>query len=131
MYHYKVYVGRSDIHGVGLMAIDDIKKGDRIFYFRTKGTLPISMQNLLENRVSQKVIDVLKRLYYSFGDALFLHREPKLHHVNFINHSANPNVVFEDGWYIAKQDIKADEEVTLDFLDKGYHRKLAFKPKNL
>ena len=131
MYHYKVYIAKSDIHGVGLRAINDIKKGETIFYYRTKGTMPISIKEVLKNNVSQKVIDVLKRLYYSFEDFLFLHREPKLHHVNFINHSENPNAIFENGYYKAKVDIKADEEVTIDFLHRGYHRKLNFKPKNL
>ena len=30
--------------------------------------------------------------------------------------------------YRAKKDIKANEEVTLDFLDNNYHKKLNFKP---
>ena len=48
-----------------------------------------------------------------------------------MNHSFNPNMIFVEGNYIAKRDIKADEEVTLDFTHNNYHSKLNFTPKNL
>ncbi len=131
MFHYKVYIAKSDIHGVGLRAINDIKKGEKVFYYRTIGTKPLSIKDLLSKNVSQRVIDVLKRIYYSKDDILYVHREPVLHHVNFMNHSFDPNMIFDEGNYIAKRDIKADEEVTLDFTCNNYHSKLNFTPKNL
>ena len=36
MFHYKVYIAKSDIHGVGIRAINDIKKGEKIAAYTPK-----------------------------------------------------------------------------------------------
>lgn len=128
MFNYKVYVGPSDIHGVGLRAIKPIKKGEEVYYYKGEDTHPVSKSYLLKKGLDQRVIDTLCRLYYHDEHNLYLQPNQQLFFVNFLNHSANPNMVFKSGIYIAKRDIEQDEEVTLDWLDNGYHPKLYFKP---
>tara|TARA_B100001769_G_C22045163_1_gene561707 strand:+ start:458 stop:895 length:438 start_codon:yes stop_codon:yes gene_type:complete len=130
MQRYKVYVGKSDIHGVGLKAIKDIKKGEQVYYYRNyTPTQKLSKSELISKGIDEKVIETLSRLYFCDEENLYLQPNQQIYFVNFLNHSENPNMVFIRGFYMAKRDIKQDEEVTLDFLANGYHPQLSFKPK--
>ena len=61
---YKVYVAPSNINGVGLFAIDDIKKGDIVYtYLNNNKSVLVSINELLNNGVSINKINVLKRLF--------------------------------------------------------------------
>ena len=128
---YKVYIGKSEIHGVGLRAIKDIKQHETVFYYRSKNTFQLPIQALLQNRVDKRVIQTLCRLYYCDENHIYLQKEPTLNFVNFLNHSKDSNMYFSQGYYIAKTDIKQDEELTLNFLANGYHPQLSFKPKKM
>ena len=129
MKRYKVYVGKSDIHGVGLKAIKDIKKGEQVYYYRSKNTHKLSKSELISQGIDKKVIDTLSRLYFCDKEHLYLQPDQQIYFVNYLNHSENPNMVFIRGFYMAKRDIKQDEEVTLDFLANGYQPQLSFKSK--
>tara|TARA_R100001440_G_scaffold75750_1_gene104006 strand:- start:14426 stop:14851 length:426 start_codon:yes stop_codon:yes gene_type:complete len=128
---YKVYVGKSDIHGVGLRAIKDIKRHETVFYYRSKDTYPISKNVLIQNGIDKRVVNTLSRLYFCNHETLYLQQDQQLHFVNFLNHSKNCNMYFSQGYYIAKEDIKQDEEVTLNFLANGYHPQLSFTPNKI
>tara|TARA_Y100000592_G_scaffold58847_1_gene92176 strand:- start:4030 stop:4455 length:426 start_codon:yes stop_codon:yes gene_type:complete len=127
LHKYKVYVGKSDIHGVGLRAIKDIKKFEEIYYYRSSNTHKLSKAELISNGIDQKVIDTLSRLYFCDDENLYLQPNQQLYFVNFLNHSKNPNMIYRYGYYIAKRDIKQDEELTLNFLENGYHPQLSFE----
>ena len=44
-----------------------------------------------------------------------------------MNHSKKPNMIYSLNKYFAKKNIKANEELTLDFSAKQYHPELNFK----
>lgn len=129
MKRYKVYVGKSDIHGVGLKAIKDIKKGEQVYYYKSYATHKLSKSELISKGIDKRVIDTLSRLYFCDKEHLYLQPNQQIYFVNYLNHSENPNMIFVNGFYIARCDIKQDEEVTLNFLENGYHPQLSFKPK--
>ena len=131
MDNYKVYIGKSDIHGVGLRAIKDIKRHETVFYHRSKNTYKLNKLQLIQNGVHKDVIKTLSRLYYCDHDFLFLKANPELNFVNYLNHCENPNMYFRQGYYIANKDIKQDEEVTLNFLENNYHPQLSFTPTKI
>ncbi len=129
---YKVYVAPSNINGVGLFAIDDIKKGDIVYtYLNNNKSVLVSINELLNNGVSINKINVLKRLFAGSETSIQL-KTKGIDFVSLMNHNADSNMEWSKkgnlSIYRAKKDIKANEEVTLDFLDNNYHKKLNFKP---
>jgi len=125
--HYKVYIAPSKIHGVGLFAIDDIKQGEKIMFYNSKGLQKVSKDFLRKLGVKENVIKTLSRLYFNNKEEIVLQNSNIIDFVNFLNHNSKPNAIYKKGWYIAKNNIKANEEITLDFLADGYHPKLSFK----
>ena len=124
---FKVYVGPSKIHGVGIFAIDNIKKDDLIFQYKNNLTKKINKKVLDYIGISKNQQDVLSRMYYANDEAIFIKRNQDIHWVNFMNHSKKPNMVYGLNNYFAKTDIKANEELTVDFSLNNYHPKLNFK----
>ncbi len=115
--HYKVFarICRSKIHGVGVRAIFDIKKGTYIFYGDDE---PIFW---VEKKKVKRLPNEIKKLYEDFciirGD---LYGCPKnfnqLTPAWYLNHSKNPNVACDKGYsFYALRDIKKGEELTVDY----------------
>ena len=123
----------SKIHGVGVHAIRDIKKGTRItnynlneltsarpFLFDEKmfGNLYPEIQNLILDRT----------LFYDSPTLIFYSPNAEVCLQSFMNHSDTPN---SDG-FVALQDIKQGEEITEDYrrvkephlLSKKHYRSL-------
>ena len=125
--NFKVYVAPSKIHGVGIFAIDDINKGDLIFEYSNKNTNKLSRQTLNKIDISKNQQDVLSRMYYADEKAIYIKHDQDIHWVNFMNHSKKPNMIYGLNKYFAKRNIKANEELTLDFTAKQYHPTLNFK----
>ena len=125
--NFKVYVAPSKIHGVGIFAIDDINKGDLIFEYSNKNTNKLSKKTLNQIDISKNQQDVLSRMYYADEEAIYIKHDQDIHWVNFMNHSKNPNMIYSLNKYFAKRNVKANEELTLDFTAKQYHPKLNFK----
>ena len=125
--NFKVYVAPSKVHGVGIFAIDDINKGDLIFEYSNKNTNKLSKKTLNQINISKNQQDVLSRMYYANEEAIYIKHDQDIHWVNFMNHSKNPNMIYGLNKYFAKRNVKANEELTLDFTAKQYHPKLNFK----
>ncbi|MFZ0962424.1 MAG: SET domain-containing protein [Terriglobia bacterium] len=115
--HYGVYtrLGCSAIHGVGVFAISDIKKGTHVFYGDDEETVKVSaaaVTNVPHN---------VQKLYKDFcptegGEYVCPRNFNQLTVAWYLNHSENPNMACnEDYQFYALRDIKEGEELTSDY----------------
>ena len=134
--NYNIYIAPSKIHGIGIFAAQDIPAETVLFYYNNDSAIPINIKELKELEIPDSVIDILKRMYGSYsyydnknpnktGDYIFLKENQDLTWVNFMNHKTNDNLKYENGFYIAKKDIKTHEELTINYLN--WREKLNFK----
>lgn len=130
MPHDGVYarIGRSRLHGVGVIAIRDIPAGTRVF--RGEDERVVWVQRARVRRLPT----ALRALYEDFGmlwrDQLGVPRTLNMLSVGwYLNHSERPNVeADEDGRFHALRRIRRGEELTADyrtFADEA----LPFRPK--
>lgn len=101
------YVGISPIHGKGVFAARDIKKGEVVGKYATRRTKQTSLQN-------RYVVEV----YDDEGE--FLEYRLGINNLKFVNHSTEPNLEMEDDdlKMVALRDIKKDEELTWYYGDE-------------
>jgi SET domain-containing protein len=109
MWNDAVYISASKIEGNGLFSKRDIKKNEIIVDYRNLQWYTLNVDQLTEYQINRnwlimlgegmcETTDTIKELYY-------------------MNHSRNPNT----NWYIkekyitAARDIKAGEELTIDY----------------
>ena len=115
--HHKVFarIARSKIHGVGVVAIRNIKKGTPIFYGDDEEIIWVEKKRI------KRLADGVKQLYDDFciikGD---LYGCPKnfnqLTPAWYLNHSQKPNVACDKDYkFYALRDIKKGEELTADY----------------
>lgn len=115
-------LGISPIHGVGVFAIRDIKKGTALsdytlkdFKHRTKYTLYCMTPDEFKQILPEVRALILDRMIFHsrYNANYFEFISPNNNAVlqSFMNHSTDPN---SDGEY-ATRDIKAGEEVTENF----------------
>lgn len=108
-------VGRSDIHGVGVFAIRNIKKGTKIFGSDDAGMVWISKK---ESRKLPKAIQTLYQDFAVLKDGRYgcPRSFNQLTPAWYLNDSKSPNARC-DGHYdfFALRDIKAGEEITADY----------------
>ena len=114
----RTYLAPSNIHGVGVFACTDIKEKEIICKFYPEALYSYSFHDLIQNGANEDILHKLKRLYFSSATNLFRlneNFEPK--YVYYLNHSVNPNVLLnqKEGMYLAKRDIKKDEEMLMDY----------------
>lgn len=107
-------------HGVGLFPIDKIKKDDIIFNFNWSDYELFNIEDF-----SKKKKDYLYQIWGHYNIPI----SPYFHPVNFLNHSYNPNIKFDDITknYIAIKDISPTEELSINY--KNYHDPLLSKIK--
>lgn len=117
MIHIKYKLDKSKLHGIGLFAQENLKKGQLIY----------TASPLLDVNISQKQFDSLNEKekgeirYWGFWD------EPnKVWHVDFdnskfINHSFTPTLTqdprYKDAYLITTRDVKKGEELTQNYLE--------------
>lgn len=101
-----VYIGKSSLHGKGLFASRDIKKGQTIF--------------IVKGRVIERLITDNKKAlkanwnWFGFGKNKWI--ETRSDYSNYFNHSCNPNTVVSGRVRIvALYDIKMNDEITFDY----------------
>jgi SET domain-containing protein len=124
----KVYfdIRPSKIHGVGVFAIENIPKGTLVFKYShihpdTIINYPIS--KLITNGVTLSQIKVMKRWFAHTKDYIQIPKsfDPyTVHIVSLVNHNKNNNLVYKNGKYYAKTNIKKNTELTLDYTHKNY-----------
>ncbi len=99
----KITVKNSSIHGSGVYASGDIKKGEVV----------IRWENARE--LSQSEFDALaidEHAYIEISDGkIFLMGKPE----RYVNHSCDSNTILGDQCDIASRDIKSGEEITTDY----------------
>lgn len=108
----------SNIHGVGVFAIKDIKKGTSIFKNCNKvNFLPIKSDDItdLDPEVKTMILD-----FFAKENDTYYIPDSGLNSMDisfFLNHTNNPNVEFNPDTYefIAIKNIAKGEEVTTDY----------------
>lgn len=114
----KIKLGASTIHGVGVFAIRDIKKGERLYAdsMYQAFDVPFTMFGQLRPEISEQLLSHFPQIV---NGSHFLY--PVTRMVAFMNHADEPN-------YDAKEDktlrkIKKGEEITEDYrLIDGYEK---------
>ena len=106
------FILKSSEHGIGVFAVHEIKKGTSLRLFGD--------EKRLENRVivrSKKDVPELFREYcMDRGDSLLC--PPDFGHMQLgwhLNHSKTPNATHRDYHWYAARDIRAGEEITIDY----------------
>ena len=115
--HHGVYarIRRSKIHGVGVVAIRDIKKGTRIFFGDDDPIVWIKRKQVMA------LPREIKKLYEDFcifrGDKVGCPSNfNRLTVAWYLNESHHPNVGNDEDYaFYALRNIKAGEELTLDY----------------
>lgn len=117
MIHISYKLKASDLHGVGLFADEDIKKGQLIY----------TASPLLDLNITQEQFDSLEQkekdeiLWWGFFD-----QPSQMWHVDFdvskfINHSYSATVTqdenHDEAYLVATRDIAAGEELTQNYLE--------------
>jgi SET domain-containing protein len=128
--HEDVYarIGRSRVHGVGVLAIRDIPAGTLVFHGESERVAWVSRAAV------RRLPAAVRQLYEDFGmvsgDKLAV--PPSLNMLSvgwYVNHSDLPNVeAGDDGRFRALRRIRKGEELTADyrtFVDEA----LPFRPK--
>jgi len=130
MPHHGVFarIGRSRIHGVGVIAVRDIPAGTALFRGESERVRWVSRDAV------RRLPPALRALYEDFGMVwgTRIGVPPTLNMLSvgwYLNHSDRPNVeADDDARFFALRDIRAGEELTADyrtFVDEP----LAFRPR--
>lgn len=117
----------SKVHGIGVIAIKDIKKGDIITdSFRGVKTVPMTYSFIVEEflMLDESVQNlILDKTMFNKNSPVFNFISPndEAYLLDFLNHSDTPNV---SCYGFALRDIKAGEELFEDFrqLDNNPHQ---------
>ena len=121
----KVYVDKSNIHGRGVFAKKNIKKGEMIFYAKGK-IVKFIIRNPNDSRIGSRWLCVGKNTWIN---------PDKNNPLYFLNHACNPNAGIRGKiTFIALKDIKKDEEIVFDYsiseVDIFWNMKCICKSKN-
>lgn len=112
-------IGQSSIHGVGVFAIRDIPKGinpmkeERVFNF---DEIPVD-DVVSDPGISDPVKTLVKDMCPE-EDGKYLTPPFSLNEIGisyYLNHSKTPNMIEVDGNFETARDIKAGEELTVDY----------------
>ncbi|HAE36862.1 MAG: Nuclear protein SET [Candidatus Nomurabacteria bacterium GW2011_GWF2_35_66] len=102
----EIYKGESKLHGVGLFALKNIKKGKIVLVVKGE-----RIKFLIDSDDQAKTAELN---WFGFSKNTWIGVSNNL--CDFINHSCNPNVgVKGQVTLVAIRDIKKDEEITLDY----------------
>lgn len=106
----KCNIGISKIHGVGVFAINDIKKGEELFNpIITRIEMSLQEFNSLDENTKKVILD--RNVIYAYENIVFINPDAEINYPSFMNHSDNPN----SNGYIALKNIKAGEEITENY----------------
>jgi len=113
----KTYISPSKIHGIGLFADEDIKKGTTTWRFNP--TIDI----LICEKEKSELPEITQKFIEEYGSLSKLSNKFVLSADNtrFTNHSSQPNLdakIIEgepEAIAVANQDIKKGEELTIDY----------------
>ena len=117
MIHIKYKLDKSPIHGIGIFADQDIKKGQLIFTAE-----PILDVNITEDQFSSLNDTEKKEItYWGYFDKITNRWHVDFDHIHFLNHSFSPNTTQDltssEARLIASRDISSGEELTQNYLE--------------
>lgn len=107
-----VEVRPSTIFGKGLFPLDHVKRGTVVCSFTIDSTVITETEYLNAIRAEQYLIVRTGTRYV--GKYFTYTRDPQSD-LNFFNHSFMPNLLCHCGVVLAARDIKAGEEMTIDY----------------
>ncbi|HEY2582966.1 MAG TPA: SET domain-containing protein [Mucilaginibacter sp.] len=117
--HYKVFTRlcKSNIHGIGVFAIQDIPEGTPLFEFDNTEMVWVNANELesLSPKLKQLYDDfcVTKNNKTLFGCPVNFNQMTMAW---YMNHSDDPNVESDDDYnFISKKNIKEGEELTINY----------------
>lgn len=117
----QVIVKKSRIHGKGVFAAQDFKKGEVVLHWDTS--------HVLSKQEVEKMSEEEKR-YVSFLDGKYIAMQTP---EKYVNHSCAANTKAEDFCDVAIRDISKGEEITADYskeLPPGFSMKCNCGSKN-
>ncbi len=101
----KISIGDSKIHGKGLIADENIKKGDKIQIIPGPKTKRV-ITNKEQGQEIENWIGISKTFWIDTSGTIF----------NFINHSCEPNAAIAGTRTLyALEDIEKGDEITMDY----------------
>lgn len=111
MLRVKTYLDKSSIHGFGVFAAQDIKKGDIVWQFVPE--IDKELEYLKYNELDKEFIDI-----YAYYDKQLNKAILSSDNDRFTNHSCTPNTEPDiTGDVIANKDIMIDEEITINYFE--------------
>lgn len=102
----------SSVHGIGVFAIRDIKKGERVYCDNTSIIFELTYENLSRLYPEIKKI-ILERWPSIINGSKFISPDARL--VSFMNHQDADKCNYSQVTDTAKRDIKCGEEITEDY----------------
>ena len=118
-------IGISKINNIGLIAIRTIPKDTLLFKIRNYNPKFVSFDDLKKKyNIPQSVINNIKKKCahdknsIQITSDLFDKYSPT--YVNYLNHSNNPNLYFQNNCYYSRKKIKKGDELTLNYLENNY-----------
>ncbi len=111
MFHVKIKIKESHLHGLGLYADEDIKQHQKIFTESPNLALYFSAEQFLSLPENDKAL--VK--HYGFFDIQKNQWHLSFEDIRFCNHSSNSSITLSNDSLIAKRDIHQGEELTQDY----------------
>jgi len=113
MFHVKIKLKKSRIHGIGLFAAQSIKKGQKIYTHNDRLDLFVSEEEFSSLEEDEKT--TIK--HYGYFDKNKNKWHLAFDDIRFCNHSFHGNINLEGKNLIAKKDIKKGEELTQNYIE--------------
>jgi len=113
-----VKVAPSPVHGVGVFAMRDIPKDTLVMRFDYRDFPCVEIKKkLLKQKLHPDVYSQLIKNWAVTEDGVIVpvNVTQQLHFVNFLNHSDQPNIRFDNCKYYSTRKIAKDEEIFIDF----------------
>lgn len=101
----KVNISKSEIHGKGVFALHDFKKGEVVLHWDTSKTIPKNEFEAMPEKAKR---------YVNYLDSKYvIMQEPE----RYVNHSCNSNTTSQNFCDIAIKDIKKGDEITANYIE--------------
>ena len=105
----KTYLDKSKIHGIGVFAGQSIRKNAKIWRFVFGFDRYYSKKKIA--KLPKQARDYLKLHGYQWKNEILL----SMDYDTFMNHSADANTYYRNGYVLARRDIRKGEEITNDY----------------
>ena len=117
-------LGISKIHNIGLIAIRPIPKNTLLFKIEEFQPIFITFKELKDKKIPISVINTIKKKCAHDKNSIEITNDLfdkySTRWVNYMNHSYNPNLYFNNNCYYSRKKIKKGEELTLNYKENDY-----------